>query len=172
MPQIYLESERLILRNTKAEDVPALVGMWTDPQVTRFMGGPREPAVLAEAFQQDATNPDPLLYDQWPVIEKSSGALVGYCGLLDKEVEGRQEIELVYVFLPSVWGRGYALEISTALIDYAFSRLGLSRLIALIEPGNDASVRVAERLGFHFDRSILRPGGAERLLYVFEQPNQ
>ncbi len=168
MPQIYLESGRLILRNLKAGDIPALIKMWTDPQVTRYMGGPRDPASLEKAFAEDAANPEPLLYDQWPVIEKSGGALVGYCGLLDKEVEGRTEIELVYAFLPSAWGRGYAVEISTALIDYALNRLGLRRLIALIEPGNDASTRVAERVGFRFDRSILRPGGAERMLYVFE----
>ena len=82
---------------------------------TRFMGGPRNVALLEKAFTEDANNSKPLLYDQWPVIEKSSGKLIGYCGLLDKDVEGKSEIELVYVFLPSAWGKGFATEISSAL---------------------------------------------------------
>ncbi len=172
MPHIYLETERLILRNTAIEDIPALVRMWTDPDVTRFMGGPRDPAKLEQAFAEDARNPDPLLYDQWPVIEKSGGRLIGYCGLLDKEVDGRPEVELVYTFLPEAWGRGYATEISLALRDHALNRMGLRRLIALIEPGNEASRRVAEKAGFHYDRTILRPSGAERLLYLFEKQSE
>jgi len=169
MPRIYLESERLILRNTQVDDIPALVKMWTDPNVTRFMGGPKDAAWLEKTFTEDANNPDPLFYDQWPVIEKSSGELIGYCGLLDKEVEDKQEIELVYAFMPSVWGKGYATEMGEALRDYALNTIGLTRLIALIEPENEASVRVAERIGFHLDRKIIRPSGAERMLYVFEK---
>ena len=169
MPRIFLESERLILRNTQIDDVPALVKMWTDLDVTRFMGGPKDAIWLEKNFTEDANNPDPLLYDQWPVIEKSSGEVIGYCGLLDKEVEDKQEIELVYTFLPSAWGKGYATEISRTLRDHALNKLGLTRLIALIEPENEASVRVAERVGFHLDRRIVRPSGAERMLYVFEK---
>ena len=169
MPHISLETERLLLRNTKAEDIPALVKMWTDMDVTRFMGGPKDASWLEKIFTDDANNPEPLLYDQWPVIEKSSGKLIGYCGLLDKDVEGKLEIELVYAFLPSAWGKGFATEISSALRDYALNKMGLTRLIALIEPENDASVRVAERVGFHLDRKIIRPSGAERMLYIFEK---
>jgi RimJ/RimL family protein N-acetyltransferase len=169
MPHISLETKRLLLRNTKAEDIPALVKMWTDIDVTRFMGGPRNATLLEKAFKEDASNSNPLLYDQWPVIEKTSGEMIGYCGLLDKEVEGKQEIELVYAFMPSAWGKGFATEISSALRDYALNKMRLRRLIALIEPENEASARVAERIGFHLDRKIIRPGGAERMLYIFEK---
>lgn len=169
MPRMLLETPRLLLRNTQTGDIPALVKMWTDPDVTRFMGGPRNADWLAQNFAEDADNPDPLQYDQWPVIEKVSGEVIGYCGLLDKEVEGRAEIELVYAFMPSAWGKGYAVEIAQSLRDHATRHLGLRRLIALIEPGNAASVRVAERAGFHPQGSVMR-AGAERLLYVFEDP--
>ena len=167
MPRTRLETPRLLLRNTQAGDIPALVKMWTDPDVTQFMGGPRDADWLEKNFQEDAVNPDPLLYDQWPVIERVSGEVIGYCGLLDKDVEGRAEIELVYAFMPSAWGKGYAAEIAQSLRDHATRNLGLRRLIALIEPGNAASVRVAERAGFHAQGSVTR-GGEERLLYVFE----
>jgi RimJ/RimL family protein N-acetyltransferase len=169
MPRISLETRRLLLRNTQASDIPELVRMWTDPEVTRFMGGPRDAIQLEKTFAEDVHNPDPWLYDQWPVIEKSSGELIGYCGLLDKEVDGRPEIELVYVFVPSAWGRGYATEIALGLREHAVQKMGLRRLIALIEPANMGSARVAERAGFHLERKVTRPGG-ERELYVFQAP--
>lgn len=168
MPRTRIETERLLLRNTEARDIPALVSMWTDPEVTRFMGGPRDATWLEENFAEDANNPDPLVYDQWPVVDKSSGEVIGYCGLLDKEVEGRPEVELVYVLAPSAWGKGYATEMALALREHATRQLGLRRLIALIEPGNEPSARVAERVGFRPARSIQR-GDAERVLYIYEE---
>ncbi len=167
MPRTRIETERLLLRNTEAGDIPALVSMWIDPAVTRFMGGPRDAKWLEDNFAQDANDPDPLLYDQWPVIDKSSGEVIGYCGLLDKEVDGQPEVELVYVLAPSAWGKGYATEMALALRDHATRKLGLRRLIALIEPGNEPSARVAERVGFRPERSVQR-GDAERVLYVYE----
>jgi RimJ/RimL family protein N-acetyltransferase len=168
MPRIWIETQRLLLRNTEAGDIAALVSMWTDPEVTRFMGGPRDAAWLEQNFAEDANNPDPPLYDQWPVVEKSSDKVIGYCGLLDKEVEGQLEIELVYVFVPSVWGKGYGTEMAMALREHATHSMGLKRLIALIEPDNEPSVRVAERLGFHAEKQIVR-GDSARMLYLYEQ---
>jgi ribosomal-protein-alanine N-acetyltransferase len=169
MPRILMETQRLFLRNTQATDIPALARMWSDPDVTRFVGGPKDAAWLEQVFTEDSNNLDPLLYDQWPVVEKSSGEVIGYCGLLEKEVDGRPEIELVYAFVPSAWGKGYATEISLCLREYAVGKMGLRRLIALIEPENAASARVAERVGFRLDRKVIRPGGAERMLYVFHE---
>ncbi len=169
MPRIRIETGRLILRNAQAGDVPALVSMWTDPQVTQFMGGPKDRAWLEGTFAEDVASPDPLRYDQWPVIEKQTGALIGYCGLLDKEVEGKPEIELVYAFVPAAWGKGYATEMALALREHATREMGLRRLIALIEPENQASARVAERVGFHSEKAVRR-GNAERMLYVYEEP--
>jgi len=167
MPRISTETQGLLLRNTQASDIPALVRMWTDPDVTRFMGGPRDAAWLQKNFTEDAHNVDPWPYDQWPVIEKSSGDLIGYCGFLDKEIDGRPEIELVYVFMPLAWGKGYGTEMALGLQDHAVGRMDLKRLVALIEPENKASVRVAERVDLHRDRNVMRPRG-ELMLYVFE----
>ncbi len=168
MPRIRIETGRLLLRNTQPEDVSALVSMWTDPAVTQFMGGPKDAEWLRQTFTQDADQPDPATYDQWPVIEKLTGRLIGYCGLLDKDVEGRQEVELVYALVPAAWGKGYATEIALALREHASGVMGLRRLIALIEPQNEPSIRVAERVGFHSERTVTR-GNAERMLYVYEE---
>ena len=165
---MILETERLYLRRQRASDTAALIDLWVDPQVTLFLGGQRDREWLREVFEETARDPLAEKYDLWPVIEKATGQVIGHCGLLDKEVEGRTEIELNYILSPSVWGKGYATEIGQAIICYAFEKLELKRLIALIEPENEPSKRVALRLGMQRGSEIIRPGGALREVYVIE----
>lgn len=166
---IILETERLVLRYQQPSDVAFLVELWADPRVTRYLGGPREREWLRSVFEETARDPYAERYDLWPLIEAESGELVGHCGLLDKEVEGRAEIELTYVLASPAWGRGYATEIGRALKRYAFEEMGGERLIALIEPGNTASERVAVKVGMQFVREVVRPGGEVRRLYAAER---
>lgn len=137
--------------------------------MTRHLGGPRNPEELARGLAADARNPDAEKLDLWPVEERPSGRLVGHCGLLPKQVEGKEETELVYVIAAADWGRGYATEIAFALRDQAFGPLGLRRLIALIHPENLASEKVARRVGMRLERELTRAGGARRL-YALEAP--
>lgn len=162
---LYIETGRLIVRPLQQADAPALAELWSDPDVTQFMGGPRDYHRVRETLEQDAAGPA-LTFDLWPVVEKNSGRVIGHCGLLDKEVEGQAEVELVYVFHPAVWGKGYATEAAAAIRDYAFTSLGLARLIALIDPHNAASAQVARKLGFHLEKETRRPGGKVMQLYA------
>ena len=66
---MIIETERLRLRSMRAGDVADLVRLWTDPEVTRPMGGPREEAVLQETFSEDLGRPAPEADDLWPVEE-------------------------------------------------------------------------------------------------------
>ena len=166
---IILETKRLTLRHQQASDVASLVALWAAPEVTRYMGGPRDRDWLQSVFEETARDPYAERYDLWPVIEKETGEVVGHCGLLDKEVEGKTEIELTYVLASSAWGRGYGTEIGHALKRYAFEEMGIGRLIALIEPENEASERVAVKVGMRLEKEVLRPGGAVRKMYVVEK---
>lgn len=166
---LILQTERLLLARMRPAHIPALVDLWTDPDVTRFMGGPRERPSLAADLEETARHPAAETYDLWPLIERESGKVVGHCGLLDKEIEGTTEIELVYVLAAPAWGKGYAAEIAAAIRDWAFSTPGLNRLIALIEPSNRASERVAVKTGMRLEREIARPGGALRRMYAVER---
>jgi len=73
--------------------------------------------------------------------------VIGHCGLLPKTINGRDEVELVYVIVPAFWRRGYATEAAAAIRDYAFQTLGVLRLVCLIDPANTASERVALKTG-------------------------
>jgi ribosomal-protein-alanine N-acetyltransferase len=166
---MLLETERLLLRPIQPSDISALVKLWSDPDVTRYMGGPRNTTSLMEQFEADLNNPSPEAFDLWPVVEKASGQLVGHCGLLPKEIDGKPEVELIYVFDASVWGKGYAAEMALALEKYAFEQMGLRRLVSLIDPQNEASERVALRAGMRLERETIRPGGKMMRVYAIQR---
>ncbi len=168
---IKIETARLRLRPLQAADVAPLSELWADPQVTRYMGGPRDPAQVRQTLQEELASGLVEAFDLWPVIEKATGQVVGHCGLLEKEVDGWDEIELVYVLHPSMWGRGYATEIAGALRDEAFGRLGVTRLISLIDPENAASERVARKVGLRLECETVRPGGKVMRVYAMETGN-
>jgi ribosomal-protein-alanine N-acetyltransferase len=140
--------------------------MWADPEVTRHMGGPRDFEEVRLRVERGAPT-DTVSHSTgwWAVVEKVSGHVVGDCGLVEKEVDGYHEIELVYLLASHFWGRGYATEAATALRDYALHRLGLRRIVALIEPDNHASVRVAEKIGMTFEKETRRPSGRVKRVY-------
>lgn len=158
-------TDRLSLRAQRAADIPQLLDLWCDPRVTRYMGGPRDRAVLQADLEQVARRQSPETFDLWPVEHRSSGRVIGHCGLIKKTVAGATETELVYVIAHQDWGRGFATEIGGGLIDYAFATLHLADLIALIDPANAGSERVAQKLGMLPGREVVRPGGAVRRLY-------
>jgi RimJ/RimL family protein N-acetyltransferase len=142
------------------------VDLWADSDVTRYLGGPRDRDWLQSAFEDTGEDPRGEQYDLWPVVERHTGQLVGHCGLLDKEIEGQTEIELIYVLAASAWGKGYATEIARALKRYAFDELRIDRLVALVEPENAASEHVARKIGMRLEKEVVRAGGAVRRLYT------
>ena len=87
------------------------------------------------------------------VVRAEDGVLLGRCGIAVQDIDGKVEHEVGYVFGRSFWGRGYATEAATAVRDHALSDWGLTRLIALIAHQNEASKRVAHKLGMSFERA-------------------
>jgi len=162
------QTSRLVIGRLRAEYIESLCGIWCDPAVTKFMGGPRDPAKVREALTEEL-NGTPETYTLWPVMERATGQVIGDCGLLEKEQDGRKEIELVYVIGSAHQRRGYGFEAASAIRDHAFTRLNLDRLVALIDPGNESSRRLAEKLGFVAGPIVTRPSGDQRVLYALER---
>jgi ribosomal-protein-alanine N-acetyltransferase len=167
---MILETDRLRLRRMQSGDVLPLTDLWTDSVVTRHLGGPRERTWLMGELENAARHPLAEQFDLWPLIEKETGLLVGHSGLLEKAVDEVREVEVNYILAASAWGRGYATEIARALLQYATNTLGMPRLIALIDPDNTASERVAQKAGMRLEKETLRPGGRTRRVYVFQSP--
>ena len=92
-------------------------------------------------------------FGQWIAILKDSGEFAGQCGLTVQEVEGKEEVEIGYLFLRRFWGRGLATEAARVVRDHGFA-LGYDRLISIIDPGNLASRRVAEKTGLTLEKEV------------------
>ena len=89
------------------------------------------------------------------MVLKSSGEVVGDCGLTRQTVDGVDEIEIGYHVRRDLWGRGLAPEAAAACRDHGFERLGAERLISLIRPENLPSRRVAEKVGLSLWKEVV-----------------
>jgi RimJ/RimL family protein N-acetyltransferase len=146
-----LETERLVLRGWRDDDLDAYHAMMNDPEVYRYLGN--EPASRSEAWRHMAMLVGHWQfrgYGMWAVTEKESGELVGRVG--PWYPEGWLALEVGWTLARPHWGKGYATEAAGASMRFAFDELGADHLISLIEPTNERSIRVAERLGETYER--------------------
>jgi ribosomal-protein-alanine N-acetyltransferase len=148
---VPIETPRLLLRPWSPDDAEVAFTFYTDPEVMRFLNG-----VIYHTVDEIRTHIilRPMAHDalhgftMWATVEKETGRLLGACGL--KFLEGGMDIEVGYHFARAAWGRGYATEGATAAVRYGFERLGLRRIVGVVNPANVASQRVLEKIGLTY----------------------
>jgi len=150
--RLVLQTPRLDLRHLQARDLDALAAMYADEETRLyFPDGTRTREQTARELTHFAHgHPQHPQLGLWATVERDSGIVIGRCGLLPWKIDGRDEVELAYLIERARWGQGYASEAARAILNYARDVLRLPRLIALITPGNAASVRTAQAVGMHF----------------------
>jgi [ribosomal protein S5]-alanine N-acetyltransferase len=144
-----IAARRVRLRPLLERDISALFEVFSDPQVMRYWSSP--------PFQ-DIGEAEALLVDirrlaaarelfQWGVALAEDDRVIGTCTITQIDLRnGRAEIG--YALARACWGRGLMREALAALIGHAFGPMGLRRLEADVDPRNEASIRIVERLGF------------------------
>ena len=148
---IEIETEKLFLRRWLREDLEPYARLCADPEVMRFIGNGstlnREQS--AEQVSRFVRHWDERGFGLWVLEEKESGAFVGFAGLSYQEdwPEGEHKTEVGWRLDRAFWGRGLATEAAKASVTYGLETLELERLISIIQPGNVASRRVAEKAG-------------------------
>ncbi len=153
--KIIAETSRLILRDIELYDAIDLLEMDLDERVTKYTG--QNPICSIE----EANDVVQFILNQyaengvgrWAVIEKQSGDFLGWTGLkFHKEMENNHinYYDLGYRFKFKHWNKGYATEASLACLKIGFEQLKIQEIIAMIHPGNLASMSVAEKCGFDF----------------------
>jgi [ribosomal protein S5]-alanine N-acetyltransferase len=151
---VILETDRLTLRHLESDDLAPLYALYRDPVVRRYF--PDGTRTLEETREELAWfldgHPRRPELGLWATVERSTGAFLGRCGLLPWTIDGVEEVELAYLIDRGRWGEGLATEAARAIAAHARDALRLRRLIALVTPGNDASVRVATKVGMSFER--------------------
>ena len=157
--QNEIETERLVLRWFREDDVHALYLLGSIPEIIRYaQSKPLASLEEARALLHAAPLHDYATYGygRFACVWKETGAVIGFSGV--KYVPEFADTELGYRFLPEYWGRGLATEAGQASIDFARSSVGLSRLIALVHPDNTASARVVTKLGFSIEKQVCYSG--------------
>jgi RimJ/RimL family protein N-acetyltransferase len=159
--QIFLETQRLVLRRFTEDDVDNLVELDSDPDVMRFINGGR--ATPRQEIVRDVLPTFLGYYERfagygfWAAVEKATGRFVGWFHFRPAEAAHPDEVELGYRLRRSAWGQGYATEGSRALIQKGFAELGVRRVMASTMVVNVASRRVMEKAGLRFVRTCHQP---------------
>lgn len=161
---VELETERLLLRPFREEDLDAYAEMCADPEVMRYLLVGRTFS-REESWEHMAT----ILghwqlrgYGLWAVEHRSKRTLVGRIGFLNPE--GWPGFELAWTLARPYWGKGYATEGARAAMAHGFLKLHQEEIISLIHPENKRSIRLAERLGERLTGSV-KCRGKEVLRY-------
>jgi ribosomal-protein-alanine N-acetyltransferase len=165
-----LETQRLALRTLAPQDLDDLYALYRDPEIRRYF--PEGTLTYEQTREElawflqggDPAHPELGL---WATVHKGTGRFIGRCGLIPWTIDGKEEVEVAYLLAKDYWRQGLGAEIAEALVRYGFERLHLSRLIALIDPENGASIGTAEKAGLRFERRIEHEG-SPCLLYAIK----
>lgn len=144
MDCVILETPRLRLRTWQDEDVDKTAPIYEKPEVMRYIPGgvwthERTARIVERMRELDARDG----YGFYPLVLKSTGRVIGHCGL--GHLEAGEEVEVAYVLDSDCWGCGYATESVVALLEYAFEALPLERIVAVAMPDNPKSIAVMRR---------------------------
>ena len=147
-----LTTDRLVLAGHALEDYPHLAGLWSDPDVVRYIGGRAFTAEESWARLLRYAGAWALMgYGFWTFKTRDGAQYLGEGGLLN----GRRSLgedfdtspEVGWALHPSAHGKGYAGEALGAVLGWA-DGAGIARTVCLIEPANAPSVKLAEKVGF------------------------
>jgi RimJ/RimL family protein N-acetyltransferase len=142
---LQIETERLILRPTQAQDFDGWAGLMADPEASRFIGGPVARAEAWRGMMAMAGAWSLQGFGMFSMLEKAGGRWIGRTG--PWQPEGWPGTEVGWGVIRAAQGQGFAYEAAVAAIDWAFDTLGWSEVIHCIDPANAPSQRLAERLG-------------------------
>ena len=167
-----LETDRLILRHLLPTDLDSLYTFYSDEEVRRYFPEGtltyQETREELEWFQNG--HPEHPELGLWATILKETNQFIGRCGLLPWTINKRPEVEVAYLLGKEYWGQGLGTEAARAIVQYGFETLGLSRLICLIDRDNQASIKVASKIGMTFEKEGEDEKGPFLLYSINKEP--
>jgi RimJ/RimL family protein N-acetyltransferase len=162
---VIAETQRLFLRCFHVADLDAMAEVFGDPEVMRFCPGLQSRdwvrtwlrGCLEDYYSKWG-------FGLWAVVAKPERRAIGFGGLTRfDDIDGRVEIEIGYRLARAFWGRGLATEAVAAVRDHAFGVLCLPRLVAIIDPQNGPSIRIADKTGLRYEKDVLFRGNPRHL---------
>jgi ribosomal-protein-alanine N-acetyltransferase len=145
-----LDAERLT-----ADHWDDLRRMDQDERFMAELGGVRDEAGTRAYLERNLAHWAARGFGLWMLRERDTGRVIGRALLRHLDVDGADEVETGYGFLPDVWGRGLATEIARACVHIGRERLGLASVVGITLPTNAASQQVMRKAGLQYERDIL-----------------
>lgn len=159
--KIYLETERLILREMLPDDAKGMFELDSNPKVHKYLGS--KPIKTIEESQKMIDNVRNQYINQgigrWATIEKATDDFIGWSGLklnFEKTINNHINFyDIGYRFMPRYWGKGYATESAIATLDYAFKTMKIETVVGMAEVENIASKKVLQKIGLQYVEDFL-----------------
>jgi [ribosomal protein S5]-alanine N-acetyltransferase len=157
-----LETERLILRQMKAEDAPFIFELVNGAAFIRNIGD-KGVRTLEDARNYIVNGPvasyEKFGFGLYLVALRETGEAIGICGLLKRD--SLKDVDIGFALLERFRRKGFAYEAAAAVMEYGRNALGLKRIVAITSPDNGESIRVLEKIGLRFEKMIRMPGSNE-----------
>ncbi|MGI9235879.1 MAG: GNAT family N-acetyltransferase [Woeseiaceae bacterium] len=162
--KLKLLTDRLVLTPMESADVDLALELWTDPEVVRYVCDVASEAEVRQEMRGAVRRGGDGEIGEWCVTDRKTGKKIGCAYLLPVPTEEEDydcdlivlgqapdsDIEVGYFLKPSVWRRGYATEICSRMLQFAFQEASLDELVASVDENNTASRNVLEKTGFFY----------------------
>lgn len=150
-----LETERLILRQLTTDDAEFILGLLNEPSFIRNIGD-RNVRTIDDACAYILNGPVTSYakngFGLYLVQLKETGESIGMCGLIKRDT--LDDVDIGYALLPRYWSKGYAVEAARATMAYGKDVIGLKRLVGIVDPTNEGSIRVLEKIGLRYEKMV------------------
>lgn len=164
------ETERLVVRRLRPDDLDDFAALTGDPEIVRYMddGKPLSRELTQRWIEVSLANYRERGWGCFGVTAKPGDRLIGFAGFA-RPPERPGIVELIYAFAPKHWGRGYATEVVGAMVAFGFDRRGMARIEATVDPANGASARVMAKIGMAYERRMANDDGTLTDVYAIER---
>lgn len=161
---IILQTTRLIVRQFSTDDAPFILRLLNEPSFIQNIAD-RGVRTLEDARNYLVNGPIGSYHKNgfglWLAASKESSTPMGMCGLIRRD--SLEDVDIGYAFLPEFWSQGYALEAASAVLGYAKTTVGLKRVVAIVSPHNQSSIKLLQKIGFTYEKMITLPGDDEEI---------
>ncbi len=153
---LIIETERLLLRPFRIDDIESSYAMNLDAEVNKYTGdgGIVTKEEIKRRILEDVIGDyQKHGFGRLAVEFKENNKFIGFTGL--KFLEDLNEVDIGYRSMKDYWGKGIATEAAAACINFGFETLGIKKIIAMVLPENIGSIKVLEKLNFEFEKTFI-----------------
>ena len=153
---LFIETERLLIRPFRMEDIEPSFTMNLDAEVSKYTGDGgivSKKEIERRIVENVFGDYEKYGFGRLAVELKGENRFIGFTGL--KYLDDMDEVDLGYRFMKEYWGKGIATESGKACVNLGFNNLGLTKIIAMVLPENAGSIHVLEKLNFKYEKEII-----------------